>query len=224
MPVSIPASVADLAMTVPTMFAAALGIWFAGTTAILLSETRLTRRITKFRLFNAWPATPRSTLGLSDRIGAAFRDCQTDKRRPTGSLGPSDWFADHPHSSANCGVCLRSRCDAPHFGTDDRRLLNQRHRSIHPTRSTRKSPSTTLTWLARGFALFQMAQSSTVERSRLVRCCRSNAAAVRRAARQGASISDKRERYSSTAIPRPMWSWSAKPIFPMRIIRRRSTI
>jgi ABC-type polysaccharide/polyol phosphate export permease len=58
MPVPIPASVADLAMTVPTLFAAALGIWFAGTTAILLSETRLTRRITKFRLFSAWPATP----------------------------------------------------------------------------------------------------------------------------------------------------------------------
>jgi len=42
LPVS--ASVPDLAMTIPTGFAAALGIWFATTTAILLAETGLARR------------------------------------------------------------------------------------------------------------------------------------------------------------------------------------
>ncbi len=58
MPVPIPASVPDVAMTLPTVFAAALGIWFATTTAILLAETGLARRITKFRLFSAWRALP----------------------------------------------------------------------------------------------------------------------------------------------------------------------
>jgi hypothetical protein len=54
----IPASVADLAMTLPTVFTAALGIWFAATTAILLAEPGLTRRISKFRLFSVCRALP----------------------------------------------------------------------------------------------------------------------------------------------------------------------
>jgi len=56
LPVS--ASVPDLAMTVPTGFAAALGIWFAATTAMLLAEAGLARRIAKFRLFGTWRAPP----------------------------------------------------------------------------------------------------------------------------------------------------------------------
>ena len=56
LPVS--AFVPDLAMTIPTGFAAALGIWFATTTAILLAETGLARRIAKFRLFSTWQAFP----------------------------------------------------------------------------------------------------------------------------------------------------------------------
>jgi hypothetical protein len=45
----IPASVPDLATAMPTVFATALGIWFATTTAILIVEIRLLRRIAKFR-------------------------------------------------------------------------------------------------------------------------------------------------------------------------------
>src|ERR1700732_2119620 len=56
LPVS--ASVPDLAMTIPTGFAAALGIWFATTTAILIAETGLARRIAKFRLFSTWQPSP----------------------------------------------------------------------------------------------------------------------------------------------------------------------
>jgi len=52
MPVSAPAP--DLAMMIPTGFAAVLGIWFATTTAILLAEVGLPRRIAKFRLFSTW--------------------------------------------------------------------------------------------------------------------------------------------------------------------------
>ena len=69
LPVS--ASVPDLAMTIPTGFAAALGIWFATTTAILLAEAGLARRIAKFRLFNTWRALPvsqvRAALGLEQQ-------------------------------------------------------------------------------------------------------------------------------------------------------------
>jgi hypothetical protein len=65
LPVS--ASVPDLAMTVPTGFAAALGIWFAATTAMLLAEAGLARHITKFRLFGLWRAPPVS------RVRAALR-------------------------------------------------------------------------------------------------------------------------------------------------------
>jgi hypothetical protein len=54
----IPASVPDLAMTMPTVFAAALEIWFATTTAILIAETRLVHRIAKFRCHINWRVLP----------------------------------------------------------------------------------------------------------------------------------------------------------------------
>src|SRR5438046_914599 len=62
LPVS--ASVPDLAMTVPTGFAAALGIWFAATTAMLIAEAGLARRIAKFRAFGTWRAPPSPGFGL----------------------------------------------------------------------------------------------------------------------------------------------------------------
>jgi hypothetical protein len=69
LPVS--ASVPDLAMTVPTGFAAGLGIWFATTTAILLAEVGLAHRIAKFRVFSTWRALPvfevRAALGLEQQ-------------------------------------------------------------------------------------------------------------------------------------------------------------
>ncbi len=54
LPVS--ASVPNLAMTVPTGFAAALGIWLATTTALLLAEAGLARCTARARLFSAWRA------------------------------------------------------------------------------------------------------------------------------------------------------------------------
>jgi len=51
-----PTSVPDLVITSRTAFAVALGIWFATTTAILLAETGLTRRVAKFWLFSRWRA------------------------------------------------------------------------------------------------------------------------------------------------------------------------
>jgi hypothetical protein len=56
LPVS--ASVPDLAITIPTGFAAALGIWFATTTAILFAEVGLVRRIAKFRLLSTRQSLP----------------------------------------------------------------------------------------------------------------------------------------------------------------------
>ena len=56
LPVS--ASMPDLAMTIPTGFAAALGIWFATTTAVLLTEAGLARRIAKCPLLRKWRALP----------------------------------------------------------------------------------------------------------------------------------------------------------------------
>ena len=70
LPVS--ASVPDLAMTVPTGFAAALGIWFATATAILISEAGVARRIAKFRLFSAWRALP------VFQVPAALREQQSE--------------------------------------------------------------------------------------------------------------------------------------------------
>ena len=63
LPVS--ASVPDLAMTVPTGIAAALGIWFATTTAVLLADAGLVRHIAKFRLFDAWRALTGTHVGAT---------------------------------------------------------------------------------------------------------------------------------------------------------------
>ena len=51
LPVS--ASVPDLAITMSRGFAAALGIWFATTTATLFAEAGLARRVAKFRLLGS---------------------------------------------------------------------------------------------------------------------------------------------------------------------------
>jgi hypothetical protein len=58
MPLPTPASVPDLATSMPTVFAVALGVWFATTTAILIAETRLVHRIAKFRFYNIWRVLP----------------------------------------------------------------------------------------------------------------------------------------------------------------------
>ena len=89
LPVS--ASVPDLAMTIPTGFAAALGIWFATTTAILLAEAGLARRIAKFRLFSTWRALPvpevRAALRLEQQ--SELPDREAESARLTGSQ-PAD--------------------------------------------------------------------------------------------------------------------------------------
>src|SRR5438067_914489 len=76
LPVS--ASVPDLAITIPTGFAAALGLWFATTTAILLAEAGLARRIANFRLLNTWQALPVAEV----RAGVLLdQECVTDRQR-----------------------------------------------------------------------------------------------------------------------------------------------
>jgi hypothetical protein len=81
LPVS--ASVPDLAMTVPTGFAAALGIWFATATAILISEAGVARRIAKFRLFSAWRALP------VFQVPAALREQQSETTRQRSGVRPA---------------------------------------------------------------------------------------------------------------------------------------
>ena len=76
LPVS--ASVPDLAMTIPTGFAAALGIWFATTTAILLAEAGLARRIAKFRSFSTWQAPPVTEVRAALRLE---QQCVTPRQR-----------------------------------------------------------------------------------------------------------------------------------------------
>ncbi len=56
LPVSAPAP--ELSMMIPTGCAAALGIWFATTTVLLLAEAGLARRIAKLRLFSTLRALP----------------------------------------------------------------------------------------------------------------------------------------------------------------------
>lgn len=80
LPVS--ASVPDLAMTVPTGFAAALGIWFATATAILISEAGVARRIAKFRLFSAWRALPVFQV-------PALREQQSETTRQRSGVRPA---------------------------------------------------------------------------------------------------------------------------------------
>jgi hypothetical protein len=78
LPVS--ASVPDLAMTIPTGFAAALGIWFATTTAILLAEAGLARRIARFPLLSTWQALSVTVV----RVRAGLRleqKCVTTRQR-----------------------------------------------------------------------------------------------------------------------------------------------
>ena len=82
LPVS--ASVPDLAMTVPTGFAAALGIWFAATTAILLAEAGLARRIARFRLFSTWRVLPVSTVRAALRL-----EQQSETTRQRSSVRPA---------------------------------------------------------------------------------------------------------------------------------------
>ena len=82
LPVSAP--VPDLAMTVPTGFAAALGIWFVTATAILISEAGVARRIAKFRLFSAWRALPVS------QVRAALREQQSETTRQRSGVRPAD--------------------------------------------------------------------------------------------------------------------------------------
>jgi hypothetical protein len=76
MPVSAPAP--DLAMMIPTGFAAALGVWFAATTAILLAEVGLPRRIAKFRLYSTWRT---HSVTIRQRSGAP----PTHRQPATGS-------------------------------------------------------------------------------------------------------------------------------------------
>ena len=83
LPVSV--SVPDLAMTIPTGFAAALGIWFATTTAILLAETGLARRIAKFRLFSTWQAFPVTEVRAALRL-----EQQRVTPRQRRGAGPAD--------------------------------------------------------------------------------------------------------------------------------------
>jgi hypothetical protein len=87
LPVS--ASVPDLAMTIPTGFAAALGIWFATTTAILLAEAGLARRIAKFPVNKHVASAPRHRGSGWPTVGATVRDYQTEKRTPPGSPAAS---------------------------------------------------------------------------------------------------------------------------------------
>jgi len=58
MPLPVTTSALDLAITIPTAFAAALGIWFATTTAILLAEAGRARRIARLRSSSTWRALP----------------------------------------------------------------------------------------------------------------------------------------------------------------------
>ena len=82
LPVS--ASVPNLAMTIPTGFAAVLGIWFATASAILFAEAGLARRIAKFRLFSTRQAPPVTEVPAALRVGATVRSSQTEKGSPPG--------------------------------------------------------------------------------------------------------------------------------------------
>jgi Pectate lyase superfamily protein len=77
------ASVPDLAMTIPTGLAAALGIWFATATAILISEAGVARRIAKFRLFSMWRALP------VFQVPAALREQQSETTRQRSGVRPA---------------------------------------------------------------------------------------------------------------------------------------
>jgi hypothetical protein len=76
LPVS--ASVPDLAMTIPTGFAAALGIWFATATAILLAEAGMARRIARLPLLSTWQALPVTEVRATLRSG---QHCVTTGQR-----------------------------------------------------------------------------------------------------------------------------------------------
>ena len=132
LPVS--ASVPNLAMTIPTGFAAALGIWFATTTAVLLAEAGLAHRIGKCPLFRKWRALPVTEVGPVLRLE---QQCVTTRLR-TG-LRPA------PRQSASglqiprtllriaafafgLGVAL------PTLGADDQRLLARHHGPCHLAR------------------------------------------------------------------------------------------
>ena len=95
LPVS--ASVPDLAMTVPTGFAATLGIWFATATAILISEAEVARHIAKFRLFSAWRALP------VFQGPAALREQQSDREAASARLTASQ-PADRILPELSCGL------------------------------------------------------------------------------------------------------------------------
>src|SRR5260370_16969018 len=84
MSLPVTASVPDLAMTVPTGFAAALGIWFAATTAILLAEAGLARRIARSRLFSTWRVLPVSTVRAALRL-----EQQSETTRQRSSVRPA---------------------------------------------------------------------------------------------------------------------------------------
>src|SRR5271169_2103542 len=90
LPVSAP--VPDLSMTIPTGFAAALGIWFATTTAILLSEAGLALRIAKSRLFSTWRTLPvayvRAALRLKEQsvTTSQRRGVRPAHRQPAAGL------------------------------------------------------------------------------------------------------------------------------------------
>ena len=90
LPVS--ASVPDLAMTVPTGFAAALGIWFATATAILLAEAGLARPIAKLLLLSTWQALPVTEVGAALRLGqncvttGQRNDARPARQQPVGGL------------------------------------------------------------------------------------------------------------------------------------------
>ena len=76
LPVS--ASAPDLAIRIPTGFAAALGIWFIAMTAILVAEAGLARRIAKFRLLNTWQALPVAEVWAGPRLD---QQCVTSRQK-----------------------------------------------------------------------------------------------------------------------------------------------
>ena len=135
MTVPTPASVADLAMTVPTLFAAALGIWFAGTTAILLSATRLTRRITKFRLFSAMASDPHGLRSgcptESEQHSVIARQTSGD---PAGHWDPAAGLQITRTLLRIAAFAFGLGVTLPTLAQTIERLLTQHHRSVHPAR------------------------------------------------------------------------------------------
>jgi hypothetical protein len=76
-------------MTMPMVFAAALGIWFAATTAILVIESRLSRSIVDFRLFSSSRTYSFTQLHAHSRIALPFWGQQPAIARQTYAARPA---------------------------------------------------------------------------------------------------------------------------------------